>query len=104
MVAGNRLRELREARGLSLVSLGKLAGTTGQQISHLELGRRHLTVEWLEKLAAVLECHPWDIVSDGGPADLREQRLVAMFRLMTPEDQSRLLADASIRLNRKARA
>ena len=102
-MAANRLKEFREARGLSLAALAGLVGTTGQQISHLELGKRHLTVEWLEKLALALECHPWDIVGEGGPADAREQNLVAMFRGMSQADQDQLLAEASLRLRRGAR-
>jgi transcriptional regulator with XRE-family HTH domain len=63
----NHLRELREARGLTLDQLAGAVGTTNQQISHLELGKRQLTVAWLRKLAAVLDCHPWAIV-DGEEA------------------------------------
>jgi transcriptional regulator with XRE-family HTH domain len=60
----NRLKELREAQGLSLVALAERIGTSSQQVSHLELGKRHLTVEWLTRLAEALACHPWEIVSD----------------------------------------
>jgi transcriptional regulator with XRE-family HTH domain len=60
--APNRLRALREARGLTLAELAEAAGTTNQQISHLELGKRQLTVEWLRRLGQALGCHPWAIV------------------------------------------
>jgi antitoxin component HigA of HigAB toxin-antitoxin module len=60
----NRIRELREARGLTLEDLAHRVGTTNQQISHLELGKRQLTVEWLRRLAKALDCHPWAIVED----------------------------------------
>ncbi len=58
----NRLRELREGAGLTLSELAAKVGTTNQQISHLELGKRQLTVEWLRRLAEALGCHPWAIV------------------------------------------
>lgn len=58
----NHLRALREARGLTLEELATAVGTTNQQISHLELGKRQLTVAWLKRLAEVLGCHPWAIV------------------------------------------
>jgi transcriptional regulator with XRE-family HTH domain len=58
----NRIRELREARGFTLEELAARVGTTNQQISHLELGKRQLTVEWLRRLGAALECHPWEVV------------------------------------------
>jgi transcriptional regulator with XRE-family HTH domain len=60
--APNRLRKLREARGLTLAELADRVGTTNQQISHLELGKRQLTVEWLRRLGDALGCHPWAIV------------------------------------------
>ncbi len=63
----NHLRALREARGLTLEQLAAAVGTTNQQISHLELGKRQLTVAWLKRLAAALDCHPWAIV-DGEEA------------------------------------
>jgi transcriptional regulator with XRE-family HTH domain len=58
----NRLQELREARGLTLRALAELVGTSNQQLSHLELGKRQLTADWLVRLATALNCHPWEIV------------------------------------------
>ena len=65
----NRIRELREARGLTLADLAEQLGTTNQQISHLELGKRQLTVEWLRRLGAALDCHPWAIVEKEAAAE-----------------------------------
>jgi transcriptional regulator with XRE-family HTH domain len=62
--APNRIRELREGRGLTLAELADRVGTTNQQISHLELGKRQLTVDWLRRLGGVLGCHPWAIVEE----------------------------------------
>jgi transcriptional regulator with XRE-family HTH domain len=39
----NHLRALREARRLTLEQLAAAVGTTNQQISHLELGKRQLS-------------------------------------------------------------
>jgi DNA-binding Xre family transcriptional regulator len=57
-------------------------GTSNQQISHLELGHRQLTVDWLQRLASALGCHPWDIVEDGAHLKLSddERRLIENFR------------------------
>lgn len=41
----NRIRELRERSGLTLDALAAKVGTTNQQISHLEMGKRSLTVD-----------------------------------------------------------
>lgn len=54
---------------MTLDQLAAAVGTTNQQISHLELGKRQLTVAWLRKLAAALGCHPWTIVD--GPEAMR---------------------------------
>lgn len=60
----NRIRQLREARGWTLEELATRVGATNQQVSHLELGKRKLTVEWLRRLGAALDCHPWSIVEE----------------------------------------
>lgn len=94
----NRLKQIREAQGLSLVALAAKVGTSSQQISHLELGKRHLTVEWLERLAEVLGCHPWAIVSEA-PNELseREKRLLDAFGALDEPDQEALLDEALAR-------
>ena len=93
----NRLQALREDRGLTLRDLAARVGTSNQQISHLELGKRQLTTDWLVRLASVLDCHPWEIVEEAKPLGLseREQRLLANFRLMTDDQQSLLLAESA---------
>lgn len=93
-MATNRLKELREVRGLSLAALAALVGTTNQQISHLELGKRQLTVEWLVRIARALDCHPWAIISESAPSDARELELVRAFRAMNLRDQETLLTRA----------
>ncbi len=60
--APNRIRELREAAGLTLSELAERVGTSNQMISHLELGKRQLTVDWLRRLGTALGCHPWAVV------------------------------------------
>jgi len=87
---------LREAKGLTLEQLAAAVGTTNQQVSHLELGKRQLTVAWLVRLAEALGCHPWAIV-DGSidtpsPA---ERDLVARTRRLSPEQRSELLRSLS---------
>ena len=93
----NRLKELREARGLSLVALAALVGTTGQEISHLELGKRNLTVNWLKRLALALGCHPWAIISADLPASETEAECLALFRDLGPQEQALFLAELSRR-------
>ncbi len=54
----NRIREVRKAQGLTLEAVAKRAGTTNQQIQRLETGQRRLTIDWLERVAEALQCHP----------------------------------------------
>ena len=85
----NRLKQLREDQGLSLVALAAKVGTSSQQISHLELGKRHLTVEWLTRLGEALGCHPWSIVSDEHPFPLSERDNVILRQLSAMSDTDR---------------
>ena len=53
---------------MTLADLAERVGTTNQQISHLELGKRQLTVDWLRRLGVAFGCHPWAVVEDNGPS------------------------------------
>ena len=67
----NRIRELREARGLTQAQLAELVGTTGQQMGRLEAGARKLTVEWMQLLAPALGVNMADLmVRDTGTVPL----------------------------------
>jgi transcriptional regulator with XRE-family HTH domain len=50
----NRIRELREAKGLSLRELGRRMGLTGPEIYKLENGHRRLTAAHLDRLTVIL--------------------------------------------------
>ncbi len=68
----NRIRQLRKQYGLSQQELAQRIGTTGQQVGHLEAGRRKLTQDWMERLAAGLDCGPAELFGSldtpvGGP-------------------------------------
>jgi transcriptional regulator with XRE-family HTH domain len=54
----NRIKELREQRGLTLQQVADAAGTSLQQIQRLENGHRRLTDEWMRRIAPVLGVHP----------------------------------------------
>src|SRR5262245_56748691 len=60
----NRIRELREARGMTGEQLARAIGTTSATIYKLERGDRRLTADWMEKIAAVLRCTIADLVSN----------------------------------------
>jgi len=84
----NRIAELRKARGLTLQALADMVGASNQQISHLEKGRRGLTVDWVDRLAGALECHPFDLLDAPPQAKTeREHALLDLFRGMSDEQQ-----------------
>ncbi len=58
----NRIRDLRKQNGLNQQQLADRIGTTGQQVGHLEAGRRKLTQDWMERLAQGLDCRPADLL------------------------------------------
>lgn len=76
-----------------------LVGTSNQQLNKLELGHRQLTTDWLRRLAAALECHPWEIVEEVSPTGLsdRERELLTSFRRLSDEQQDSLLAETKPR-------
>src|SRR5262245_26092073 len=49
---GKRLREVREARRLTMQEVATWCGTTPQNISHLELGKVNIPCRMLARLAA----------------------------------------------------
>lgn len=67
----NRIKEIRERRGLSTAQLAALVGTSQPQITRLENGERKLTAEWMSRLAQALDCSPADLLAaaviTGGP-------------------------------------
>jgi len=85
----NKIKAMREARALSLETLAERVGTTNQQISHLETGRRRLTAEWLQRLGRAMKCHPWMLVSDDLPSPLEplEIKLLEAFRGLADEQR-----------------
>lgn len=89
----NRIKVLREARGLSLETLAAEVGTTNQQVSLLESGKRRLTVDWLLRLSRALACHPWELVAEDLPKPLlpAEIRMLERFRGLPSAQQDGLL-------------
>lgn len=78
---------------MSLEKLAELVGTTNQQISYLETGKRRLTVDWLHRLGIALGCHPWALVSEELPSALQPQevRLLEAFRTLSAEQRQAVL-------------
>jgi phage repressor protein C with HTH and peptisase S24 domain len=63
MTNTNRIAEFRKARGWSQQQLADLAGTTNQQIGHLESGRRRLDTVWMSRIASALGVEPVELIT-----------------------------------------
>jgi transcriptional regulator with XRE-family HTH domain len=59
----NRIKEIRESRGLSQEALAKEVETSQPQIRRLENGERSLTEKWMRKIAEALDVHPADLLT-----------------------------------------
>lgn len=88
---GNNIRKFRRARGWSLNELADKVGTTNQQISHLELSKRRLTVDWLIRVAAALGCRPTDLAALENQPNKREEQLLDLFRSLTRRRQKQVI-------------
>ena len=88
--APNRIRELRNVAGLSQATLAQKVGTSNQQIGRLEKGTRGLTTQWMDRIAAALECSPADLLPrvSLGPSQIehaKEPRLPQTGLRLIPE-------------------
>lgn len=96
----NRIRELREARGLTLEQISERVETSVQQISRLERGDRRLTDEWMRKIARALGVPPAALLADSAPDDLQiaknaeEATLLRFWRLLDEPERRWIAARA----------
>ena len=68
---GNRVAELRKARGLSQIALAKLVGTTKNQLGKLERSERRLSDYWAQRLAPSIASLPPGRAAFRAPAPFR---------------------------------
>ena len=66
---GDRIRELRKAKGLTQERFAELIGVEQKHVSRLELGKSFPPLERLEKMAQVLEVSLRDLFDFAGPLD-----------------------------------
>ena len=65
MLFNNRIREIREARGLSLTALAKKADNAdGPTLSLIERGKRDLRLSWMRRIAPHLDVKPGDLLAE----------------------------------------
>lgn len=72
-MSGNRIRRMRQRRGLTLKQVAdaiRPEPTTPQTIGRLEKGVRTVSVDWLAKIAEVLDCHVADLIDEPASQDI----------------------------------
>ena len=96
----NRIRELREALGLSLSELARRVGTSPQQLYRLEHGERRLAENWMRRIAAGLGVRPGDLLVEAREVagelvqSKAELSLLRFWRAMPTEQKRWLIAAA----------
>ena len=95
---GQRIRDLRKATRIRQKTLARIVGLSAGALTNFEKGRRRISVDWLEKIAAALDtpvAYFLDEDSRGkteiAPGDPREKRLIEAWRLL--KKQTKLRAD-----------
>lgn len=67
---GDRVRELRQKRGMTQVDLGERLGIPQSRISEIEKGSRVPNLETILRLALALECKPSTLMAIFDKEDL----------------------------------
>ncbi|WP_062467189.1 helix-turn-helix domain-containing protein [Demequina maris] len=90
---GARLRQLRKARGLTLVGLAEATGLSHPFLSQVERGLANLSLQSLRRIAVALETSPVELVAaaeaDDGAAPRRIEVSRAGSRRPTPQGFAR---------------
>lgn len=90
------IRSLRLKRNLSQEYLAAQLDITQKTYSRLESGQTRLTIEWLMKIADILEAHPLDLLMDAYPdlnrkAGLGADKVVRQYRDADEQEAMSLL-------------
>lgn len=76
-----RMRARRRAMGLGIKEVGLACGTSPQTISRIETGEMTCSLNWLERIAKVLRCEPWQLLTDC-PMSIGDAEREALRNLM----------------------
>ena len=69
---GKRLREVREAAGISQEKLAELSTLHRTYVSSVERGKRNISIENIERLALALDVSMRDLMPDDMPAQKKK--------------------------------
>ncbi|CAN7760937.1 helix-turn-helix transcriptional regulator [Ensifer adhaerens] len=84
---GERLRAVRQTRGLSQQRVASAVGLTFQQLQKYERGTNRISVPTLIQVCTVLDAHPMEIIGDFPQDDGVERPNVLLQRLEIAESK-----------------
>lgn len=92
----NRIREVREAKGLTLKALAAKIGTSAAQLQRYETGDRGLSVHHLEVIAKALSVTACELLNGFKPVEnQQEAALRDIFHRLPARDRERLVRMAA---------
>jgi transcriptional regulator with XRE-family HTH domain len=104
--APNRIRELREAIGMSQAELARRINVTPPALQKVECGTRGLDQQWMRRIAPVLGVTPADLLPiEDNPWALEpaERELIDSYRHAGDDDREKLMKVADVVLGFKHR-
>lgn len=88
----NRIREAREARGLTQDQIAKKLDVAGETIRKYETGENQVSVYALQRVAKVMGVPAYTLLNDWEPERGEQERaLAALFRRLSPRERERAL-------------
>lgn len=69
----NRIKEIRDALGVSQNELARRLNTSHRQIAYLETGERRLTLGWMGRIASALGVAPQDLITEPVATALQDE-------------------------------
>jgi transcriptional regulator with XRE-family HTH domain len=94
-VLRNRIRELREAKGVATQAMADLLGCSQSRVSRLETGAQPANEHDLTVIGRLLGVHPAELITDDMIAATEQQReLLALAASLSPDAAAALIATA----------
>lgn len=101
----NRIREWREARGLTLQELAAAINCHHTYLGRIEKGERRLTDSMIAKVSKALKVPAGDIIKAENEIATEQavSRMAGLLKTMTPDEQEMILSLAETVLSRRAK-
>lgn len=95
MDIGERLRDIRQSKGITIYKLSKETGISQNHISGIELGKRQPTIDTLKRLTLPLGITLAELFNEDGKVSIlteNERKLLENYRGLSADKASVLLS------------